>query len=169
MGKQRFLEAGKIANTHGIGGDVVVESYCDSPEILASLASLYLKKGEEYLPLSIRKANLFKGRVLFHFDGYNTIEEAIVLKNKLLYAERSDFSLAEGSHFVVDLIDLPVFDEDSGECYGVISDVVNYGGSDIYEIRKKDGTKALIPVVPAFVRKIDLDKGVFIHAIEGLI
>ena len=107
--------------------------------------------------------------MLFHFEGYDSIEAAIPLKNRMLYAEREDFCLEEGEHFIADLIGLSVFDHESGECYGVVTDVLNYGASDIYEIEKADKKKAYIPVVPEFVKKIDLESGIFVSVIEGLI
>lgn len=164
-----YIEAGKIINTHGIGGDVVVESYCDSPEVLQALPSLFLKNKEEYVKLTVKKASFFKGRVLFHFAGYDRIEDAIPLKNKMIYALREDFELEEGEHFIVDLIGLSVYDVENGTVYGKLTDVLNYGASDIYEIVKPDGTKAYIPVVDEFVKNVDLEKGIAVSVIEGLI
>ncbi|MBQ4120630.1 MAG: 16S rRNA processing protein RimM [Clostridia bacterium] len=169
MTNELYIEAGKIANTHGIGGDAVVDSYCDAPEVLKALRSLYIKSGSEYKKLIIKKASLFKGRVLFHFEGYDSIEAAIPLKNRLLYAEREEFCLDEGEYFIVDLIGLSVYDVDSGECYGKVTDVLNYGASDIYEIEKPDKKKAYVPVVPEFVKKVDLESGIYLSVIEGLI
>ncbi len=168
MEGKEFLEAGKIINTHGIAGDVVVESYCDSPEVLMGLSDLYLKKGEEYAPLSFGKAVPFKGRVLCHFKGFDSVEAVIPLKNRLVYARRSDFRLAPGQHFIADLLGLPVLDEESGVCYGHLSDVLNYGAGDLYEITRPDGKKAYVPVVP-FVKKVDPESGIVIAVIEGLL
>ena len=67
------------------------------------------------------------------------------------------------------LIGLTVYDVESGAVLGKLSDVVNYGASDLYEITKPDGTKALIPVVDEFVKSVDLEKGIAIAVIEGLI
>jgi len=82
---------------------------------------------------------------------------------------REDFMLEEGEHFIVDLIGLSVYDAESGESYGKLTDVLNYGASDIYEIVKHDGTKAYIPVVDEFVKSVDLEKGIAVSVIEGLI
>ena len=167
--QNQYMEAGKIVNTHGIAGDVVVESYCDSPDVLRALPSLFLKTKEGYDKLSVKKASFFKGRVLFHFAGYDTVEAAIPLKNKMIYALREDFHLEEGAYFIADLIGLSVYDAESGEVYGKLSDVLNYGASDIYEIVKPDGKKAYVPVVDEFVKSVDLEKGIAIAVIEGLI
>ena len=44
---KKYLEAGKIANTHGVRGDVIIDSLCDTPKIFTGLKTLYIKqKGE---------------------------------------------------------------------------------------------------------------------------
>ena len=40
--KKQFLEAGKIVNTHGVMGDIKVQSWCDSPDVLLDFDTLYL-------------------------------------------------------------------------------------------------------------------------------
>ena len=40
---------------------------------------------------------------------------------------------------------------------------------DIYEITCNDGHKALVPAVDEFIKKVDLENGVYISVIEGLI
>ena len=42
--KKQYLECGKIANTHGVRGAVLIESWCDSPAVLASLKTVYTEK-----------------------------------------------------------------------------------------------------------------------------
>ena len=40
-----YLECGKIINTHGIDGTLKLESWCDSPAVLASLDRIYFRSG----------------------------------------------------------------------------------------------------------------------------
>ena len=44
MNNKKFLECGKIINTHGIKGTVKAESWCDSPYILAELERVYTEE-----------------------------------------------------------------------------------------------------------------------------
>ena len=37
---KKFLEAGKIVGTHGIRGDLKVQSWCDTPEVLCDFDTL---------------------------------------------------------------------------------------------------------------------------------
>ena len=48
--KQKYLPAGKIVNTHGFRGTVKLESWCDAPQILASLDTIWFCKNKEYAP-----------------------------------------------------------------------------------------------------------------------
>jgi 16S rRNA processing protein RimM len=48
MPKSQFLECGKIVNTHGVRGGLKLESWCDTPQDLASLKKVFLENGGEY-------------------------------------------------------------------------------------------------------------------------
>ena len=164
---KEYLECGKLANTHGVRGDVLIDSWCDSPEVLASLQTVYTEKNGIYAPVRVLKASVYKGRVLATLDGVTTLEDAAAMKNTVLYAARADLPLAEGDFFVQDLIGLPVYEVTTGEKYGVLSDVISGAASDLYEVKNERGT-FLVPVVPAFVKSIDLTDGIGIAAIEGM-
>ena len=93
--KQPYLECGKIINTHGVRGGLKVESYCDSPEVLASLHELFLFKNGNYEAKKVVKASVGAGRVLLYLAGVETLDDALLYKNKTLFARREDLPLAE--------------------------------------------------------------------------
>ena len=68
MEKQAYLECGKIINTHGVRGTVKMESYCDSPRILADLATLWRKVGGEFRPIRVLRTSIFKQFVLVDLE-----------------------------------------------------------------------------------------------------
>ena len=70
--------------------------------------------------------------------------------------------------FIADIIGLPVIDLESGKELGELTDVLNLGASDLYEI-KTEGGKKLIPAVPEFIKEIDLERGIFVSLIEGML
>ena len=164
---KKFLECGRIVNTHGVSGALVIESWCDSPQALASLPTFYILEKGEYIPMQVRQASLYKDRVLAKLSGITSPEAASVLKNTVIYADRGDIQLKEGDFFIQDLIGLPVFEQTRGVQYGILSDVVSYGASDLYEVDTGKG-KVLVPAVPEFIKKTDLAKGIYIQAIEGM-
>lgn len=164
---EEYLEAGLIVNTHGIDGGLMIKSYCDSNEVLASLKTLYMKKSGEYLPLKVTRAGGHRGMVLAHVEGISDLNTAMRYKNVTVYARREDLPLAEGAHFIVDLIGLPVINAESGKVYGTLADVTNSGASDIYEVATDRGARYM-PAVPEFVKNIDLERGIFVAPIEGM-
>ena len=168
MPKSQFLECGKIVNTHGVRGGLKLESWCDTPQDLASLKKVFLENGGEYQCYKVKKASVFKQFVLFELDGINNIDIAMTLKGRVVFADRDDISIDEDAFFIADIIGLDVIDLESGEKIGTLSDVLNLGASDLYEINTKNGKK-LIPAVPEFIKEIDLEKGIFVSLIEGML
>ena len=165
---KKYLECGKIINTHGVRGGIKLESWCDTPQDLASLKRVFLKNGEEYELCKVKKASVFKQFVLFELDGVTDIDAAMALRGKVVYADRDDLSIDEDAFFIADIIGLPVIDLESGEELGRLTDVLNLGASDLYELQTKNGKK-LIPAVPEFIKEVDLERGVFVSLIEGML
>ena len=171
-----YIEAGKITSTHSFRGEVKIQSWCDTPEFLLRFKIFYLDgKGGSFITVDkIKQANTL---LIASFEGINSEEDALKLRNKVLYIKKEDAELDEGAFFISDLIGLSVFDFNTGEKYGVLSDIFNNGASDIYVINtgiveivnKKDKIKeVLIPNVKEFVKKVSLEEGVFVTPIEGM-
>ena len=165
--ENKYLECGKIINTHGVKGGIKIESWCDCPEILLELTDIYFKKGDVYEKRKIISSTVMKRHVMAYIEGINDIDSAAALKETVIYADREDIPLDDGDFFIIDLVGLPVIDVDSGVEYGTISDVFNTGASDIYTVKTPDGER-MIPAVPEFVIEIDLERGIFVRPIEGM-
>lgn len=164
---KEYLEAGIITNTHGVAGCILITSLCDTPEVLASILNLYLKKGEEYIPFPLERAQVHKGRVLAKPRDLDNPEDAAKYKNKTVYALRKDIPHEEGSYFIADLIGLPVVNEESGKRYGTLKDVIINSANDVYEIETESGLRYM-PVVKEFVKRIDTESGIYVLPIEGM-
>ncbi len=153
--KKQYLETGKIVNVHGLKGEVKVYPWCDSPEVLCQFDVLYTNKGT--VPMEVQSSRIQKNMVLIKFKGIDTIEQAEELKNKVLYIDREDVELEEGTYFIQDLIGLQVFDADTNEYYGVLSDVLETGANDVYTIKNEELHKEfLIPAIPNVVVSTDI-------------
>lgn len=163
---EKYLECGKIINTHGVRGAVKIESWCDSPEILCSLPKMYYKKKDEYLPLEVVKASVHKGCALVYFDGVDTMEGAQLLKNRIVYADRDDLEIGDDRVFVADIIGLDVFDERDGKKLGVLFDLIESPASDLFAVKTENG-EVLVPAVEEFIGHID-DSGVYLRPIPGM-
>ena len=169
MDRKRFLECAIIINTHGVRGNVKLESLCDSPEVLADLPRVFVKEGNTYREIKVLHTSIFKSFVLADLEGINDMDAAAAMKGTTLYADRDDFELEEGDYFIADLIGLDVVDVDNGKKYGVVADVINRGSSDIYVVKTESGER-MMPAVDEFVKKVDIDGGsVYVKSIPGLL
>ena len=168
MEKKKYLECAIIINTHGVRGDVKLESLCDSPAVLAGLKRVYLQEGGTYREIKVLHASVFKSFVLASLEGIDDMDKAMTYKGKTLYAAREDFKLKKGDFFIADLVGLPVIDNTSGQMYGKVSEVINRGASDIYVVKTAQGER-MMPAVKEFVKSIDLEKGIYVEVIPGLL
>lgn len=168
MEKSKYLEIGQIVNTHGIKGEVRVKPWCDAPSDLTGLEAVYSDGGNtEY---AVTSARVHKNVVVMKLVGIDTVEQAQKLRNKVLLARREDFSLPEGRYFVADLLGMEVVDDASGVSYGRLTDVLQYGAADVYEVTGEASVKILIPATDDTVISRDFESGeISVRLPDGLL
>lgn len=160
-----LLECGKIVSTHGIRGEVKLNPWCDGPEFLCEFEELYLKDGRA---LVLERARVHKNCVIAKVAGIDSIEEAMPYINAVVYLDKEDVELPEGTYFIADLIGLSVVDYDTKRVYGTITDVMQTGANDVYTV-SMDAGETLIPAIPDVVIETDLDaRELRIRPLEGL-
>ena len=164
----KYIECGKIINTHGCHGGVKLDSWCNSPEELAALENLFILKNGSYEKHKVKKTSVFKQFVIADLEGVNDMDAAMALKNTVVYASRDDFELEEGEFFIADLIGVKVVDATDGTVYGKVTDIINRGASDIYVVETSNGER-MIPAVDEFIDRIDVNEGIFVNTIPGLL
>lgn len=167
--KKQFLEIGKIVATHGIHGEVRCQAWCDDAETLADADILYYD-GKGKRPLTVLDGRVHKNVVILQIDGVTTVEAAQQLRNKILFINRDDLELGEHDYFIQDLIGLTVMDADCPEkVYGKLTDVMQTGANDVYEITGADGIKRLIPAISEVILQTDVDnETMLIRPLKGL-
>lgn len=154
---KQFLEIGKIVSVFGIKGEVKVQPWCDSADFLCEFDVLFRKSGDK---VEIESSRVAKNVVVMKIKGVDTVEEAQKWRNHVLYINRDDVELPEGSYFVQDLIGLEMIDEKSGESYGVIKDVTETGANDVYHVENSEGRVILVPAIPEVVTETDVEGGI---------
>ena len=160
--KQQFIETGKIVNTHGIRGELRIECWADSPEILKKLPALYIDEK----PYKIIGAREHKSMLLVQFEGISDINAAMALKNRVVWLDRGDLTLPDGAFFLQDIMDVAVVDETGAEL-GKLVDIIQGAASNVYVVRGE--REILIPAVPEFILKTDLDANLItVRLIEGM-
>ncbi len=166
MGK---ITIGKITRTRGLRGEVVISPLTDDPERFFLLKEVWISGKQESKIFQIEKVKKFRERVSLKFRGIDSPEAAKPLVNSFLEIEKENLlPLPQNRYYVFEIIGLKVLTT-QGEEIGVIEDVVNFPGNDVYMV--KNGKKEYsIPAVKKVVKKIDLDKKIMIiEPLEGLL
>ncbi len=164
--KEQYLEVGKVTNTHGIMGEVRVQPWCDSPEFLCRFSTLYVDK--THWPIQVERARVHKNMVILKFHGVTDVPGALAMRNAVLYVDRDDVELPEGSFFLADLYGLEVRDARSGAALGKVADILTLPANNVYVVR--GGVRELmIPAVPDFIAETNVDEGYLkVNLIEGM-
>lgn len=163
--KKEYIECGKIVAPHGVRGLLKVESWCDSLKVLASRKRVYILKGGEYIEFPVISASSAANTVIMNI-GIDSRESAQAMRGVVLYLKREDIPVPKGAALISDMIDLPVIDVDTGKIYGTLADVSDVPQGKLYEI-KTDTGMAYLPDRPEFIKKIDVDEGIFVKPIPG--
>ncbi len=159
---KKYLEAGLIVNTHGVKGEVKIQPWADSAEFLKSFKRLYIDER----PFELVSARVHKDFLIAQFKEVTDINTAMVLKNKIVSIDRDDARLPKGSFFIQDIIGASVRDE-SGNELGRLTDVLELPASNVYVVTGE--REILIPAVPQFIIKTDVDAGVItVRLIDGM-
>ncbi|MCC8122078.1 MAG: ribosome maturation factor RimM [Oscillospiraceae bacterium] len=162
--KKELIEAGQIANTHGIQGEIKIVPWCDTPEFLCGFSTLYI----DDKPVRVISSRVHKHNVLAELEGVTDINAAMRLKGKTVYLRRADITLPEGRHFIADLIGLDVIDAESGETLGVLTDVLTPPAHPVYVVKGTNG-EFMVPAVDAFVAETNVAAGyIKVRVIEGM-
>ncbi len=162
MGKNAFIEAGRIVNTHGVAGEVKIEVWLDSPQFLKRCGRVYLDGAER----KILAAKVQKNFLIAKLEGVEDLNAAMALKGRVAQIAREDALLPKGGYFIQDILGASVVDEQGNEI-GRLTDVLERPASNIYVVQGE--TEHLIPAVPEFILRTDAEQGVVtVHLIEGM-
>ena len=159
---KEFLDCGRIVNTHGVRGEVRIVPWADSPEFLCQFSTLYL----DGAPRRVLSSRVHKGSVVVKLDGVDTVEEAMLLRDKTVQIRRTDARLPEGAFFLADVIGLKVVDEE-GRTLGTLKEVLSPSVQQVYVVEGE--REILIPAVPEFILETNITGGYLkVRLIEGM-
>lgn len=164
--RDNLIEIGRIVNTHGIRGEVKVQPWCDDPYIFDELEYLIID-GREY---EVIKNRLHKNCQIIQLDGITSMNDAELMRNKIVKVERDALELPEGRYFVTDIEGLTVREE-NGRVLGVVDEVIKTGSNDVYSLKDTFNHKPiLIPVIDGVIIETNIDEGyITVRLMKGLI
>ena len=167
-----LYQVGSITKTHGIRGEVKVFPLTDDISRFKNMKNLLLDGGKDgYISLEVENARPQKNLVILKFKGIDNINDIEKYKGQGLYVTKENrVELKDDEYFIADLIGCEVYvDTDSDKKFGTISDVMETGANDVYEITLENGKTVLVPAIKECILNVDIEGGrVDIHLLEGL-
>ncbi|MGX5377427.1 ribosome maturation factor RimM [Ligilactobacillus sp. LYQ135] len=166
-----YYQVGKIVNTHGIKGEVKVQSITDFPqERFAPGAPLYVFKNDQLIKeVTVKTHRKHKNFELLSFEGLQDINLVEDLKQtELKIAEDQQGTLNEGEYYYHEIIGLKVYDLDDNYL-GEIKEIMESGANDVWIIQRVGQKDLLIPAISDVIKDIQVDQGkVTIEMLDGL-
>lgn len=164
-----YIVVGRFGRPRGLSGEIFLQPLTDNPDRLVVSGQFWVEAEEQYREIKFSAVNDFSGKTAVRIQGVNDSKEARTYTNRYVYIRGDDLRQPDdGSFFYFDLIDCRVVDQ-SGANLGIVADVEEYPANDLLVIKDdKDGLFRL-PMVTAFVLKVDLEKNeITINPPEGI-
>lgn len=166
-----YLEVGKIVNTHGIRGEVRVQSTTDSPEERYKKGSkLVVKLAEnEYIPVTVKSHRVHKSFDLLTFEEYANINDVEHFKTHYLMIDEDLLpELGDNEYYANHLIGSQVVNE-ANEAIGKLSDILFLPANDVWVVKRQGKKDLLLPNIESVIRDVNMDdKIITVHVLEGL-
>jgi 16S rRNA processing protein RimM len=165
-----LLQVGAITQPHGVHGEVKVFPTTDDVKRFKKLKEVILDTGREKITLEIEGVKFFKQFAILKFKGFDNIDDIQKYKGKSLYVTRENaVRLGRDEYFIADLIDLGVYDEEDNYL-GVLTNVIETGANDVYEVKFEDGRNVLFPAIKQCILDVDMDnRKMKVHIMPGLL
>ena len=142
---EHLIEYGRVAGSYGVRGWLKVA--VDEPGWLGEQPKWWLR-GAEY---AVRATRVHSGMLLAKLEGIDSPEAAKGFKGVAVVIPRP--AAGEGRLYVDDLVGLEVVNE-KGVALGTVKQVTFNGAHEVIELQGE--RSRLLPLVPAYVKKIDL-------------
>lgn len=161
------LMIGRVIKSHGIRGEVSVESTTDEPEIRFALGEvLHGRQGKKEHELTIKAVRAHKGRLLITFEEIADRTAADSLRGTQFFAAPLEDPDDDG-FYDHELEGLRVIHD--GKDIGEVTGVTHGPAQSLLEVNI-DGNEVLIPFVEAIVPDVDLEEGTLtVTPPEGLL
>lgn len=139
MANDDWLEIGTIVAPQGLKGELRVYPNSDFPERFEEPGQRWLQRpGEtEPQPVELLGGRFVPGKGIYaiKLKGVENRDQAEALRDSRLLVPESDRpQLAEDEYHVIDLLNLEVFNQLTGEAVGIVVDVVR-AGNDLLEVK----------------------------------
>ena len=162
----RRVVAGRLTGVFGIRGELKCLPTLAGAGAFVPGAALWIGDGPGARAVRCRGSRRHHEKLLVAFDGVETPEAARAYTGAEVFAEAPPVELGDGEYLDADLVGLRLIDE-AGVEIARVTGVVHYPAQDCLVV---DPGGALVPLVKAFVRSIDVAAGTIATTLpEGLL
>jgi 16S rRNA processing protein RimM len=165
-----YLTVGQVVGSFGIRGELKVRVLTEFPQRFSELHTVHL--GRERQSFRVDAVRLHKSQALMKLRGIDSREQSDqLIGDEVAIPLGEAWPLDQDQYYIYQMIGLMVITAD-GEAVGEVADVLPIGqtGANDVLVVGRTGKDVLIPLVKAFVRKIDVQAGVVVvDNIEGLL
>lgn len=163
----QYYLVGEIINTHGIKGELKINSETDFDRFEKGNV-LYIKKRNEYIKMTVASHRVHKGFDLVSFISYQDINLVEQFKACKLYVDETQLGeLDDDEYYFHDLMNMPVYNQ--YDVYiGNVCEIRDLPHGDILEIEREGKKNALVPFNKEFIIDVT-DEKIIINEIEGLL
>ncbi|WP_039825855.1 ribosome maturation factor RimM [Nocardia testacea] len=169
------LVVGRIARSHGVRGELVVEVRTDEPEVRFAPGAVLrgrAARSDQVRDFTVESAREHSGRLLVNLVGVTDRTAADALRGTLLLVDSDDLGPSEDPDEFYDheLEGLSVQLTD-GTVVGTVTEVLHSAAGELLSVRAAaDGREILIPFVTAIVPTVSIaDALIVIDPPEGLL
>lgn len=171
-----WLKIGKVVAPQGLNGEVRIYPESDFPERFLEPGDRWIRKSPNDPPTVIK---IIHGRhiesknlYVLKFKGIDSRRDAEILRGHQLLIEAGDRpQLADGEFYMMDLVDLDVYDHATQQQIGTVKRIAS-AGNDLLDIELLDAakTQVLVPFVSEFVPVVDLvQRRLELSPVKGLL
>ena len=165
-----LLQVGIITQPHGVHGEVKVFPTTNDVKRFKKLKEVLLDTRKEKITLEIESVKFFKQYAILKFRGFDSINDIEKYKGTPLFVTRENaVKLGQDEYFIADLIDMAVYDEQE-QYLGVLTNVIETGANDVYEVKFEDGRQILFPAIKQCILNVDMEgRKMKVHIMDGLL
>lgn len=167
-----YICIGKIVNTHGIKGELKIQSYSDfDSERYKKGNIVYINYENQYLPFIVKTFRVHKGHSLVSFEEHNNINDVEKYKQHMIFiSEQERKPLKNGQYYRNQIVGLIAKDTNGNILGNVISVEETTGAQNNIRIQTETKEEFLVPYIPEFIQSVDLENSTIVISMqEGLL
>ncbi|MBX5493698.1 MAG: 16S rRNA processing protein RimM [Bryobacteraceae bacterium] len=175
--REEWVAVARLGKTRGLRGELFARGFSSREDRYQELRHVFLfgRDGQPLgeSPFEVERVWWHQGRLIFKFRGIDTIRDAEPLQGADVCIPLSERPvLPEGEYYQSDIIGCEVFERETEESLGRVTDWLEYGGPVLLQVEepeRKGHGELLIPLVREICVEIDVAaKRIVVDLPEGL-